>query len=87
MSHWRFLHMKAYWVVPLEKVFLLLYLTVFELLCHYAACWESDVEGGVLLWVGGGDDGHQMEPVWGVHLKHTKMVAYMFKYLKGMCVY
>lgn len=34
-----------------------------ELVDHDGARAGGGVEGGVLFWVGGGDDGHQVEPV------------------------
>ena len=42
--------------------------TSLKLFEHDRACGEGDIEGGVLLGVGRGDDRHQMETVRGVDL-------------------
>lgn len=44
--------------------------TVFELLAHDGARRRGDIVRGVLLGVGGGDDGHQVVSVGWVHLKN-----------------
>lgn len=40
-----------------------MYFTTLELLHHDCSCGQGHVVGGVLLWVGWGDDGHHVVPV------------------------
>ena len=49
------------------------HLTFFELLNHDGAGGLGHVVGGVLLGVGGGDDGHDVVPVSRVNLEHTTL--------------
>lgn len=57
--------------------------TVFKLFTHDGACWRGHVVCGVLLRVGGRDDGHQVVSVGRVHLRtsrHDTMHQALFKW-------